>query len=69
MSHLAQRISSLEARLAQGWQALALDASAARLVEIEADMNDPNFWNDQALARKYSQEAADIKKEIGRAHV
>ena len=64
MSHLAQRILSLEARLDQGRRALALDDSAARLVEIEADMNDPNFWNDQALARKYSQEAADIKKEL-----
>lgn len=65
MSHLRNRISSLQERLAQAWQALALDATKARLVEIEADMNDAGFWSDQARARKVSQEAADLKREVG----
>jgi len=64
MSHLSSRISSLEERLAQAWQALALDETKARLVEIDADMNETSFWNDQARARKVSQEAADLKREV-----
>ncbi|MCR4311713.1 MAG: PCRF domain-containing protein, partial [Candidatus Uhrbacteria bacterium] len=43
---------------------MALDASKARLIELEADMNDPAFWNDQERARKASQETADLKREI-----
>ena len=44
--------------------ALGLEASRARLLEIEGNMGDPGFWNDQDRARKIAQEAAELKKEI-----
>lgn len=65
MSHLTDRIANLQERLAQAWDALRLEASRARLLEIEGDMNDPGFWGDQERARRMSQEAAELKKELG----
>lgn len=42
-----------------------LDASKARVAELESQMTEPGFWNDQALARAVSREAADLKGEVG----
>ena len=36
----------------------------ARAVEIEGDMSDAGFWNDQERARRVSQESAELKKEL-----
>lgn len=64
MSQLDLRINALQNRLAQAWSVLRLEESRARLVEIEGDMNDAGFWNDQERARRVSQEAAELKKEL-----
>lgn len=41
-----------------------LDASKARIAELESQMIEPGFWNDQARARTVSQETADLKGEV-----
>jgi peptide chain release factor 2 len=64
MSHLADRLASVESRLTAAWSALRLEDSRARAVELEALMAEPGFWNDQNNARKLSQTAADLKKEL-----
>lgn len=64
MSHLSNRISDLQNRLAQAWAALRLDEVRAKIVELEGEMGEPAFWNDQTRARAMSQEAADLKKEL-----
>ncbi len=64
MSHLHNRISSLQERLAAAWGVLHLEESRARVAELEGDMNDADFWNEQANARRVAQEAAELKKEL-----
>lgn len=64
MSQSVDRLDDLQERLAAAWTALRLEESRERLLEIEADMNEPTFWNDQGAARQASQEAAERKKEL-----
>ncbi len=64
MSHATNRIAALNDRLAKAWSALRLEESRARAVEIEGDMSDAGFWNDQERARRVSQESAELKKEL-----
>jgi peptide chain release factor 2 len=64
MSQVEQRITAVTQRLTAAWAALRLEETRARVVELEAVMGEPNFWNDQSSARKLSQEAADLKKEL-----
>lgn len=64
MSHLGNRIADMQERLAAAWSVLGLEASRARLMEIDADMSDAGFWNDQRKARAVAQEAAELKKEL-----
>ncbi|MFZ2681580.1 MAG: peptide chain release factor 2 [Patescibacteria group bacterium] len=64
MSHLVDRILAVESRLAAAWTALRLEESRARAAELQAIMQEPAFWNDQSEARKLSQEAADLTKEL-----
>ena len=45
--------------------ALGLGDSRVRIAELEEMMGVPEFWNDQAKARKVSQEIAELKKEVG----
>jgi peptide chain release factor 2 len=64
MSQLVDRIANVETRLTAAWSALRLEETRARAIELEALMGEPTFWNDQAKARKLSQEASDFKKEL-----
>lgn len=64
MSHLADRIAQVQDRLAAAWSALRLEETRARIAELEGIMGEPTFWNNQATARKLSQESADLKKEL-----
>ncbi|MFA5947108.1 MAG: peptide chain release factor 2 [Patescibacteria group bacterium] len=64
MSHLDNRISALEERLQQAWDALRLEETRARSAEIEGIMGEASFWNDQKQARTISQEGSELKKEL-----
>jgi peptide chain release factor 2 len=64
MSHLRNRLQELEERLGKAAVALGLEESRARVAEIELDMNEADFWNDQARARKVAQESSELKKEL-----
>ncbi len=61
---LTDKLIGLEERHGLAVVALGLEASRARVIELEGDMNDPGFWNDQNAARKLSQELAELKREI-----
>ncbi len=63
MSLLADRIKILEERIQSAWETLRLDAVFVRVQELEAEMNDPAFWNAPEKARAVAQEASDLKKE------
>ncbi len=64
MSQLDDRIKELETRLQKAWDALRLEETRARSVEIDGIMGEPGFWNDQNRARAISQEGSDLKKEL-----
>lgn len=64
MSQFADRIAQVKDRLTAAWSALRLEETRARVAELEGIMGEPSFWSDQNTARKLSQEAADLKKEL-----
>ena len=64
MSLLTDKLKNLEERHALAVTALGIEASKARMIELEGDMSDPGFWNDQEKARKIAQEMGDLKKEV-----
>lgn len=63
-SVLVDKLKGLEERHGLAVVALGLEASRARAESLERDMNDPGFWNNQDIARKVSQELAELKREI-----
>lgn len=64
MSDVLKRIASLREQALQTWQVLQLDSAKVLLAQRQADMAAPDFWNDQERARRISQEAAEIGKEV-----
>jgi peptide chain release factor 2 len=64
-SALLDKLIALEERHGLAVVALGLEASRARALELEGDMNDPGFWNDQNAARILSQELAELNREVG----
>lgn len=63
-SALTDTLIGLEERHGLAVVALGLEASRARTIELEGDMGDPGFWNDQEGARRKAQELAELKREI-----
>lgn len=64
MSETLKRIASLKERAETTWHVLHLDDAKIVLQERQAEMARPDFWNDQAAARRVSRAAADIAKEL-----
>jgi len=44
-----------------------IEQKSARLSELEQQMHDPDFWNDQTLAKKVTKEMSILKADITRA--
>jgi peptide chain release factor 2 len=65
MSSLADRLTTLNERHELAKDAIRLPESEARLVELQAQMSEPDFWLLPDKARSASQEAAELQKEIG----
>ncbi len=61
---LKDKLDDLIKRHALAVTALGIEESKARLIELEGDMADPGFWNDQEKARKIAQEFGDLKHEV-----
>lgn len=59
-----KQLSEIGTGLKKAKQALDLEATKARLLELEAEMNEPNFWNDPNKAKVLSQEASELKDEL-----
>lgn len=64
MSHLNDRLQGLHERLTGAWDVLQLDEKRARVAELEAVMNETDFWQDQNRARTLSQESSDLVSEL-----
>ncbi|MFA6018400.1 MAG: hypothetical protein WC776_04435, partial [Patescibacteria group bacterium] len=63
-SLLESKVAELKERHGLAVVALGLEASRARMIELEGDTGDSDFWNDQEKARNVSQELADLKREV-----
>jgi len=54
----------LDDRLERLKEVIDLPEKKKRIEILEAEVSDPNLWNDQEKARKITQELADLKKEV-----
>ncbi len=59
-----ETLHELRGRVADVVALLNLNEKRARIVELEADMESPDFWNYQEKAVATSQELARIKEEV-----
>lgn len=64
MSELIGQLEELLEKTRRTWDFLDLDGSKTRMKVLEAEMNEPDFWQNQEKAKKVSQEFDDIKQEI-----
>ncbi len=58
------KIDSLRSRLIEAWGRLDLETRKHEIAALEAAMSASDFWNDQARARRESQQLAELKKEV-----
>lgn len=66
MSHpLIDRLTSLQARIADAWRVLAIDARLSEISALEVETSAPDFWSDQERARRESQKLADLRDDVG----
>ncbi|MFH1711753.1 MAG: peptide chain release factor 2 [Patescibacteria group bacterium] len=64
MTAFDKQIQAFQKKLSQAWELLSLADQKHKLIELETEMAEPDFWNDQDRAREISQQAADIKSEL-----
>lgn len=57
-------LQQLQQKIATTWKALKLDATHQRIFDLEAQVNEPTFWNDQERARRVSQELNELQQEL-----
>lgn len=58
------QIKQLETRLNNAWPLVKIEEKKKQVVESQSQMNQPGFWNDQNAAKKVSQHADNLQKEI-----
>ncbi len=64
MENILKNLEELKERVLATMRLLAIEEKRLRVASLGAEMNEPGFWNDQALAVRISQEAEELKKEI-----
>ncbi len=58
-------IKELKEKILQLRDGLSIEEKRARIIDYEAQMNEPEFWDDTASAARISQETAELKEEVG----
>lgn len=61
---LIQDIDALITKIKKTWQLLELDDSQTKVKILEAEMSEPDFWNDQNKAKEISKEHEELKDEL-----
>ena len=64
MQELEKRLDILSQNLAAAWERLALDEKSAQLEALEAEVAEPEIWNNPANATAKNQELAKLSDEI-----
>ncbi|MDI3503142.1 MAG: peptide chain release factor 2 [Candidatus Cloacimonadota bacterium] len=60
--------SDLIEKISEVRKLLALEQKAEEMRELEAQMNVPNFWNNQNRAKKISKKVSQLREEIEHIH-
>lgn len=63
-SSMQEKISDLWQRLEKLKEVIKLPLKQEKIKQLEAEVSDPNLWNDPDNARKITQELSDLKKEL-----
>ena len=63
MQDLIDKIKTLQNKLSEVSELLKLEENKQKILELEDQMNESNFWTDQNRAKKISQELAGLKIE------
>ena len=63
MQDLIDKIKTLQNKLSEASELLKLEENKQKILELEDQMNESNFWTDQNRAKKISQELAGLKIE------
>ena len=64
MRDFSDDLKALRARLDEAYGYLKIDASRARLTELEHAVSEPGLWDDQERAKKLNGEYANVKSDI-----
>ncbi len=64
MSDLIQQLKALQNKLNNLELLLSLPAKKQKILELEDQMQQPNFWSDRVQATKISQELSGLQNEI-----
>lgn len=58
------QLQQLQKKITSTWKMLKLDATRQRIFDLEAEVQQPDFWNNQETARVKTQELAELQKEL-----
>lgn len=61
---MQQNLAQLQQKIAETWNLLDLSSTKARILEIESEMNQADFWAHQEQAAKRAQELKDLQQEV-----
>lgn len=64
MSVDTKQLEALQENIANTWDLLGIDQQKETLKGLEAEMQDPNFWNDTDNATKVSKQHEELRSEI-----
>ncbi len=60
----SEELQQLKEKIQQTAELLHLDETQQRIFDLEAEVNDPAFWNDQQRAKLLSQELSELQQEL-----
>lgn len=65
---LKERLETLQTKIQEAWDVLALDTVEQETIALEVASASPDFWKDQERAKRESQKLSDLKKEFDAWH-
>ena len=64
MKELTQKLIALQARVDSTWGLLKIDQLIAEMHGAEAEMRQPDFWQDQENAKRVGQRHEELRQEV-----
>ncbi|MFH1426831.1 MAG: peptide chain release factor 2 [Candidatus Kerfeldbacteria bacterium] len=62
-------LQQLKKKIKRTWELLRLDESKQRILDLEVETAEPDFWKDQEKAKERSQELNELLEEVGQWEV